>query len=877
MASVRCSSCETLVPDGALFCAACGAATPTGVSGESSAGPLGSFDEAAFRRRLQIAVGEAFEVQRLLGVGGFGAVFAALDVKLQRVVAIKVLRPELLASRETLERFEREARSVAQLRHPNIVPVYQVGESQGLAWFVMPLVQGETLREVLNREGRLAADEVRRILSEAAVGLQVAHERGLVHRDIKPENIMLEGRGRRVLLMDFGIAKALGDPQTGLTGTGMIVGTPQYMSPEQTGSEKDLDHRSDQYSLALLGYRMLAGADLFEGDSLTSIIRKQLLAEPPDLRRQVPGVPPEMSQAITRALSSERDERFPDMVAFAKALAPRDAVRAARSDGIDEIALAPDLPVSRPLLVAGLVGLVVFGAAYRAAYRPLFTPLDLSQDSAWAVGRSFLASMGAAGSFREAAVYHADTADGNRYLIERLGRGEARRWADQYLPRSHWHLRWFRPGEQEEWKVGVSAGGRIVSFDHVMADAAPGAQLEGDSAQALAAAFAAARGWSLEGMQRTGATSQQRPGRRDHDFTWLRPLPARAGEVGTSATPGGLQLDVGVRGDRVGRLSAIALVPDNVRRGYEAQRNGRTALKVVLVLAAAALVVAVAIAQGRSRRLRWRGPFRIAAVVAMVMLVVMAFQARANAAFAYNTTQSWMTYEAAQFAVEFVGAAFVGGILLVLLACLEALGRAQAPSCLRGYRDVTLGRWRGTAIRREISNGFGIAGLMLGTQVLVQLAGRVLPGVLNLTPADGVGPVDSVVPALNALDALTSGVLTAALGVLGVMAVRKRVRGVLPAAALVAAAIALFAPSSLSPYALGVAVVFPGFLVWALGASLGGWLGLAIGVFVSESVTMALALLGGVPGFAASGIVVLLLAAAPLLLLAAGRKARRSG
>ena len=877
MASVRCGSCETPVPDGALFCAACGAATPTGVSGESSAGPLGSFDEAAFRRRLQVAVGDAFEVQRLLGVGGFGAVFAARDVKLQREVAIKVLRPELLSSRDTIERFEREARAVAQLRHPNIVPVYQVGESQGLAWFVMPLVQGESLREVLTRDGRLAAEEVRRILTEAADGLQVAHEHGLVHRDIKPENIMLEGRARRVLLMDFGIAKALGDPQTGLTGTGMIVGTPQYMSPEQAGSEKDLDHRSDQYSLAVLGYRMLAGTDLFEGDSLPSIIRKQLMAELPDIRRQVPGVPPEMSQAITRALSRDRDERFPDMVAFAKALAPRDAVRAARSEGIDEVALAPDLPVSRPLLVAGLVGLIVFGALYGTAYRPFFTPLDISKDSAWAVGKSFLISMGAAGSFSEAAVYHADSADGNRYLIERLGRGEARRWADQYLPRSHWHLRWFRPGEQEEWKVGVSAGGRIMLFDHVIGDAAPGAQLEVDSAQAIAAAFVAARGWSLEGMQRTVATSQQRPGRRDHDFTWLRPLPARAGEGGAGATPGGLQLEVSVRGDRVGRLKAIVFVPENVRRGYEAQGNRRTPLSVVLGLAVTALVVAVAISQGRSRRLRWRGPFRIAAVVTIAMLVAMVAETRLSAAFVYNTNQSWTTFEAIQLAVGFLGAASLGGVVLVLLACLEALGRAQAPSLLRGYREITLGRWRATAIRREISNGFGLAGLLLGVDVLTRLAERVLPGVLAFSPADEVGSVNSVVPPLGALGALASAVGLAAVVALCVMVVRKRVRGVLPAAALVAAVFALLGPSSISPYALGVAVVFPACLVWALGFSLGGWLGLLTGLFVLQSVQEALALLGGVPGLASSGIVVLLLAAAPLLLLAAGRKTQTTG
>jgi len=195
---------------------------------------LGGFDSAAFQRRVQKAVGAGFEVQRLLGAGGFAAVYAARDAKLKRDVAIKVLRPELLVSASILERFQREAETIAGLRHPNIIPIYQVGEGEGLAWFVMPLVQGETLRATLEREGRLTVEEARRILVEAAAGLAMAHEAGVVHRDIKPENIMLEGRERRVLLMDFGIARALGtSAEGGLTGTGMVVGTPLYMSPEQ--------------------------------------------------------------------------------------------------------------------------------------------------------------------------------------------------------------------------------------------------------------------------------------------------------------------------------------------------------------------------------------------------------------------------------------------------------------------------------------------------------------------------------------------------------------------------------------------------------------------------------------------------------------------
>ena len=872
MTIARCRSCETPIPDGARFCASCGAATPTGISGETSAGPLGALDESALQHRLQQAVGEAFEIRRLLGMGGFGAVFAARDVKLQRDVAIKVLRPELLASRETLGRFGREARSVAQLRHPNVIPVYQVGESEGLAWFVMPLVEGETLRAVLDREERLPPDEVRRILAQAADALQAAHERGLVHRDIKPENIMLEGRGRRVLLMDFGIAKALADPQSGLTGTGMIIGTPQYMSPEQAGGEKSLDHRSDQYSLALLGYRMLMGVDLFEGDSLPSVIRKQLVAQPPDLRRELPDAPPYLVQAITRALAREPDERFPDMEAFGKALAPKDSGRTPAADGIDEVALAHDLPISRPLLIAGVVGLVVFGAGYHVAYRPVFTPVGLSGDSAWTIGRSFMASMGAAGSFREVEIYRADS--GSRYLVDLLGRDGARRWSDQYLPHSNWHLRWFRPGEREEWKVAVAAGGRIVSFDHVIGDAAPGAQLERDSAQAIATAFLAARGWSTDGMQQTAATSQQRPARRDHDFTWLRPVSARAGETGTGAAPGGLRLEVGVRGDRVGRLNASVFVPDDVRRRYEAQ--SRTMLTVTVILAAVALVVTLLIWQGRARRLRWRGAVRVAAVMALGIFLVLVNESRAIAMFMYDTNQSWMTFQFTQPVVYLFLAAFFGGAVLVIFACLDAFGRVQLPSGFRGYREILGGRWRATAVRLELWNGAGLAGALLGLTVLEQVAGRMLPGVSALSPPDSAGPVNAMFPPLEVLDALTTALALAALMALGVMAVRKVVRGAVPAALLFAAVIALLVPFEIAPYPLGAAIRFPEILVMALGFGLGGWLALATGLFVSSAVSSGLTLLlGGVPGFTASGILLLLLAAAPALILVLNPKKQR--
>ena len=322
MAHRLCPSCETPLPADAGYCAACGAATPTVVSGEGTTEALGTFDSAAFQRRVQKAVGAGFEVQRLLGAGGFAAVYAARDAKLKRDVAIKVLRPELLVSASILERFQREAETVARLRHPNIVPIYQVGEGEGLAWFVMPLVQGETLRAALEREGRLAVEEARRILVEAAAGLAVAHEAGVVHRDIKPENIMLEGRERRVLLMDFGIARALGGSgEAGtLTATGMVVGTPHYMSPEQSSGERDVDPRADVYALGVMGYEMLTGRRPFEGDTPQQLIIRRLLELPPAIETLRADVPADVAAAVIRALARERAERWASAEEFAQEL-----------------------------------------------------------------------------------------------------------------------------------------------------------------------------------------------------------------------------------------------------------------------------------------------------------------------------------------------------------------------------------------------------------------------------------------------------------------------------------------------------------------------------------------------------------------------------
>ena len=317
-----CPTCETPLPRDAAYCALCGSPTATEVIGETQAfrtGP-GSASYEHAPDRLRRALGPNFELGRLIGRGGYAEVFAIRDLKLKRDLAVKVLRPDLIVTAALLERFRREALAVAALQHPAIVPVYDVGEADGICYIVMPLIRGESLKAVLQRQRRLPIEDVQRIVLEAANALAVAHQAIVVHRDIKPENIMLEGAERNVRLMDFGIAKAVDSSEKELTGTGVVVGTPQYMSPEQASGEPNIDHRSDQYSLAVVAYQMLAGRAPFDGETARAIIAKQLLDPPPPLASLVEDLPLHIAAALHRAMQKNAKNRFDSIKDFAAAL-----------------------------------------------------------------------------------------------------------------------------------------------------------------------------------------------------------------------------------------------------------------------------------------------------------------------------------------------------------------------------------------------------------------------------------------------------------------------------------------------------------------------------------------------------------------------------
>ncbi len=303
--------------------------------------------------RIQAVLGDTFRVERELGGGGMSRLFLATEASLNRQVVIKLLPPDL-ASEVSAARFKQEMEFAARLQHPHILPILAAGAREGLLYYIMPYVAGESLRGRLEREGTLSVADATRLLVEVADALAFAHGLGIIHRDIKPENILLEGK--HAVLADFGIARALLESRTGrpLTITGTSVGTPGYMAPEQLAGEP-VDIRADLYALAVVGYEMLAGTPPFTGPSAQAVLTAHLTTPPIPVRELRPEVPFSLSAALSRALAKAPADRFATALEFAEALTP--AAPAATP-------LQPRLPgrLRRWMLAAAaLAGLAVIG------------------------------------------------------------------------------------------------------------------------------------------------------------------------------------------------------------------------------------------------------------------------------------------------------------------------------------------------------------------------------------------------------------------------------------------------------------------------------------------------------------------------------------
>ena len=280
-------------------------------------------EDAELRAHVEQALSAAYELDQEIGRGGMGIVYRARDRRLKRHVAIKLLPPELSFRRDVRSRFLREAETAAQLSHPNIVPIYSVDEVGNLVFFVMACIDGDNLATLVQKRGPLPIENVRRWLLEVSDALAYAHSRGVVHRDIKPDNILLDGIDGRALVTDFGIARAAsadsGDTAR-LTATGMAIGTPAYMSPEQASGDRDLDARSDLYSLGIVAYQMLCGEPPFVGGTTPALLVKHLAEAPVPITQRRPDVPPDLAAIVMRLLEKNPDHRFQQATDLSQAL-----------------------------------------------------------------------------------------------------------------------------------------------------------------------------------------------------------------------------------------------------------------------------------------------------------------------------------------------------------------------------------------------------------------------------------------------------------------------------------------------------------------------------------------------------------------------------
>jgi serine/threonine-protein kinase len=307
--------------------------------------------------RLRSALGKRYRLERELGRGGMATVFLAHDLKHDRPVALKVLHPELAAALGPV-RFHREIMLVARLQHPHILSVHDSGEAAGHLWFTMPFVEGESLRDRLDREKQLPVEEALRIAHEAAEALDYAHRHGVVHRDVKPENILLaEGHA---LVADFGIARALGGIEQQLTGTGIAIGTPGYMSPEQASGEQAIDARTDVYALGCVLFEMLAGEPPYTGPTAQAIIARALTETPRPIHPMRAAVPEALDAVIAKAMAVTAADRYSSAADFARVLelsirSPSPArEREARGD-------VRGFPVVRALTRRPLFAMLAFG------------------------------------------------------------------------------------------------------------------------------------------------------------------------------------------------------------------------------------------------------------------------------------------------------------------------------------------------------------------------------------------------------------------------------------------------------------------------------------------------------------------------------------
>jgi serine/threonine protein kinase len=395
-----CRNCGTNLPDSAAFCGNCGTsiadapeaavAVATAVS-EPKAGvppiamtpdsgapaappppaaPPGGGDTLLAMTKQHL--GNDYRIEKELGRGGMAVVYKGVEIALERVVAIKVVPPDSANVGQAAERFRREAKLAASLDHPNIIPVYRVGQAGPLHFMAMKFVEGRAVDAIIEQQGALPLPIAIAILKYSALGLAFAHERKIVHRDIKPANILVDKDGR-VMVSDFGIARAL--EEVSMTASGMMIGTPYYMSPEQCGGQK-VSPQSDQYSLGIMGFQMLTGEVPFLADSMVGVIQHHYMTPVPDILQVRQDVPKELCEIIYCSLNKDPNDRFAstrDMATALENVPMTDADREAADSMLKDLSAGRMIPKVRTGTLPPLA-LTISGPGPRVQARPVLTP-----------------------------------------------------------------------------------------------------------------------------------------------------------------------------------------------------------------------------------------------------------------------------------------------------------------------------------------------------------------------------------------------------------------------------------------------------------------------------------------------------------------------
>jgi predicted Ser/Thr protein kinase len=301
---VKCFRCSTELSAGARFCAHCGTLV---VDPQGATVLVETEDPEALLHRVRMVLAGEFDVERELARGGMGVIFKATEVTLRRPIALKVLPPELGLSVRAAERFKREARVVADLDHPNIIPVYRVGQFGGVFFIAMKFIEGRSLGLIIDTQGALPVPAALHVLRGAARALAYAHDRHIVHRDIKGSNILVDHDGR-VMVSDFGVALRSSD--VNLTVDGTVIGTPPFMSPEQCAGRRT-GPQSDQYSLGIVAFHALTGSVPFHADTIAGVMQHHFFTTPPDVRAARDDVPAALAEIVNRVLQKDPAARFP--------------------------------------------------------------------------------------------------------------------------------------------------------------------------------------------------------------------------------------------------------------------------------------------------------------------------------------------------------------------------------------------------------------------------------------------------------------------------------------------------------------------------------------------------------------------------------------